>query len=118
MKNWMSYLLVMLIALQSVLAVADTHEINPSDTGHHELASHGNLASDAENSHANFPLDPESPANGLDCQHCSHFHSPQLNLLPGMACNPILGAGQLHFLGINAAATSSHPTSLFRPPRA
>jgi hypothetical protein len=114
MKNWVSFLLIMLIAVQSVLAVADTHEINPSDIGHHEFEGRSSHASDAED-----PVDlNQSSGDTLDCQHCSHFHSAQLNLLPGMASNLVFDAAQLHFSDRSNAAGSSHSSSLFRPPRA
>jgi hypothetical protein len=62
------------------LAVADTHEINPSDTAHHEL----------DGSQSTSP----SHDNAFDCQHCSHFHSPQLNLLPALASNLAFDPGR------------------------
>ena len=119
MKNWVSFLLIMLIAVQSVLAVADTHEIYPSDSEHHELDDRNCPDNEADNLPVGEPVDlNRSPISANDCQHCSHLHSPLINLLPSMASSLLLVADKPHLFDRSSFAANSLPASFYRPPRA
>lgn len=65
-RKWLSYILVMLIALQSVVAVADAHQAHQSAMEHLEF----------EHEH-DVNADIEAPVSDLaqdDCHHCCHCH--------------------------------------------
>ena len=76
MRIFVSYLVVVLIALQSVLSIPDTattHQSSHQDSDHHsavELASLYTQLESADNSHANHNEADDHP----DCRqsHCHH----------------------------------------------
>ena len=103
MKHCLSYLLITLIAMQSLWAVADTHRSHQSDSKHLSLEVD--------------VIDIEQQEEVLNCQHCCHCHSPQLTLLGDSTAPLIKQYNQLLIVELNHAALPAHPSSLFRPPR-
>jgi hypothetical protein len=105
--KWIPYFLLLLIALQSVMAMADTHQDHQSEVGHETL----------ENPRAALETPTSMESNeSADCQHCCHCHSPQLNLLSATAfSNSDLSLK--NFSEPGPRAHSKHLFSLYRPPR-
>ncbi len=118
MIKWVSYLLVILVAMQSVLAVADVHQIHQADAAHLEFAGDDGLASVSDDGTASDSVEPNQPTNtALDCQHCCHCHSPQVNFLSDICPNSAYDSGRQPLADLSGSVPSSHPSSLYRPPR-
>lgn len=140
-KSWISHLLIMLIALQSVVAVADIHldhpDLNPlfqheafqskqsqQQASDHEFLSELSLTdleiTDLEMTGLSISDDqtPPDSSAAIDCQHCCHCHSPQFNFLGSLFTDPILNDGEKHALDTRNSAPSSLASQLFKPPRA
>ena len=112
MKSWVSQLLIVLIAMQSVMAVADVHLEHESSVPHLEES----LLLDVN---ATPDVDPSGPpATDIDCQHCCHCHSPQLNPLDTLFSAVILIDSEKHVIDLNNATPFSLASQLFKPPRA
>ncbi|WP_156820762.1 hypothetical protein [Dasania marina] len=137
MKSLVYYILVIWIALQSVLAAADAHQVHQSDRVHHETqgeldsASPGYTPQDSlhESLHDTFNdtpydsnhdiQDKQSPPSVslLDCQHCCHCHGQLAKLLANSIYNANFSFAEARFVDYHHSVASSHPSSLFRPPR-
>ena len=125
-KSWISHLLIMLIALQSVVAVADIHLDHPdlNSLFQHEASEHESLSelslTDVEMTALSISDDqaPSDSSAAIDCQHCCHCHSPQFNFLGSLFTDPILNDGEKHALDTRNSAPSSLASQLFKPPRA
>lgn len=109
MKSWASYLLILLIAMQSVLAMADAQKIHQSEAGHHEYQD----SADNAGTMGDVPTDQV-----MDCKHCCHGHCSQLIVLPGTVSNPSISNGHVPRVSFSNVVADSPPSSLFRPPRA
>jgi len=72
-RKVLSYLIVVLIAMQSVAAIADTYQSHPSDT-------HGDTHENFHNSNVTdnivlFDKSTDAPIiTQSDCHHCCHSH--------------------------------------------
>ncbi|MCF6319911.1 MAG: hypothetical protein L3J83_11670, partial [Proteobacteria bacterium] len=78
--NWL-HLLVVLIAMQSSMAVADLHQAHQAEQEHigfnhsDDLASHSNqVNSNLLDTQPDFAVQPDITPS-YDCHHCSHCHS-------------------------------------------
>jgi len=113
MKSWISTLLIVLIAMQSVMAVADVH------LEHQSSATESSAVQPITDHQIDFELisQPE-PANAIDCQHCCHCHSPQFNFLGSLFTDPVLKDGEKHAFDPTNTAPFSLASALFKPPRA
>ncbi len=105
LRTWLSYILVTLIALQSVLAIADTHESHQQGTGHIELDERtllkiSDLSADAQ----------------LDCNHCCHCHNyAQVLISPNHTLKTAFSFVQLaQYNRVNYLSNLSSPD--IRPP--
>lgn len=107
MKHCLSYLLITLIAMQSLWAVADMHMSHQSESAH--------LLLDTSLKVDNTEFEQKEDISS--CQHCCHCHSPQLTLLGNTATPLIKQYRQQLIVELNHAALPAHPSSLFRPPR-
>lgn len=120
MTRWLSYLLIMLVATQSVLAMADIHQAHQSDEGHLEFADDHKpatgSATTAETSDDSVDS-KQAPLSTVDCQHCCHCHASQLNLLSDIYSQLNFDGNKPTLAALRAAAPSSQPSSLYRPPR-
>lgn len=130
MKNsWISQLLIILVALQSVVAVAGIHLDHPdlnlfseheqsaySQSQHETLDDFSSLAlSELALTDAQSTSDTSS---AVDCQHCCHCHSPQFNFLGSLFTDPVITDREKHPLDLRSSAPSSLASQLFKPPRA
>ncbi len=105
MKPWLSHILVALIALQSVMAVADIHPEHQVDS--HEHASADSLA------HVDNMQTEQELSSGLDCQHCCHCQSPQSVFIP-----PALQGSEARTNQLRPSSPIALTSQLFKPPRA
>lgn len=72
--KWLSYLLITLIALQSVAAIADTHQAHQTGTVHIEFEhEHDSLTPDRKRMFAEETGVPSIVK--FDCHHCCHCHN-------------------------------------------
>ncbi len=113
MKSWVSQLLIVLIAMQSVMAVADVHLEHQSDAPHSE----GNFLLDVDTS-TELESSDSTSSTAIDCQHCCHCHSPQFNPISTLFSAAILTDAEKHVIDLNNAAPFSLASQLFKPPRA
>ena len=113
MKNWVSCLLITLIAMQSLLAVADVHQIHQPGSSHVSVDEGGMLVN--TDGHAVHEADQQ--ANSVGCQHCCHCHSPQLLILFSVVPSIAFHTNRQRIAEPNGVPFSGHPLSLFRPPR-
>jgi hypothetical protein len=74
-RKCLSLLLVTLIALQSVIAIADLHHFHQDGTEHLDFqhSAHEHPASDDFQTTDSYHSDPVS-GTPFDCQHCCHCH--------------------------------------------
>ncbi len=105
MTSWLSHILVILIALQSVMAVADMHPEHQADS--HEHASAASLA------HADNMQTEQELSSGVDCQHCCHCQSSQSIFLP-----PALQGSEARINHLRKSAPITLTSQFFKPPRA
>jgi len=105
MKPWLSHILILLIALQSVMAVADIHPEHQADS--HEHTSAASLA------HADNMQTEQELSSGVDCQHCCHCQSPQSVFLP-----PALPGSEARINLLRQSNPIALTSQLFKPPRA
>lgn len=72
-RTCLTYALIVLIAMQSLVAVADIHQLHQSGTQHREFE---HLQDTTAQSVLIDPLTQTSEAdsNRFDCQHCCHCH--------------------------------------------
>ena len=103
----LSYLLVALIALQSVVAIADSHP------PHLETPSHADF-SDQLNSPA--VTDHATPLDSADCNHCCHCHNMAQIFLVGNHLCTMDNARVLRLLDIKANYLSNFIFPSIRPP--
>ena len=112
-RRYIACLLALLIALQSVSAMAESHELYKAGVEHLEL-DHFHVSSDTENSLVNKPSPENSSTLLSDCEHCCHCHGSVVLIgsifqLTELALEKKQPDYQLNL-------TSVTPPSLFRPP--
>ncbi len=87
-RKAINYILVALIALQSVAAFADVHFYQQNDTGHNDMG-HVSTVGHHEHDINNQLIDTiEADATHDDCKHCCHCHgsiSPFLNKIQNVS---------------------------------
>ncbi len=81
-RTWVSCLLALLVAMQSVIAMAADHQIHATENQHvvySELDRHVSThqSSHCENDNAQFENDNETDSllSAFDCPHCCHTHT-------------------------------------------
>ncbi len=72
-RNALSYLLIALIALQSVVVIADVHQSHQSGTQHLEFEHDHD--SDFAGKKIQYEAEVNSSADQYDCHHCCHCHA-------------------------------------------
>ena len=114
-RHYLSCLLALLIAMQSVVAVADVHQFHHSSIGHLEFDhSHPSSATDTQNESQLAKQTPDQSAH--DSHHCCQCHGHYFVVLIGTAlhlADLFSENGQIAYL---ANLTSVISPSLFRPP--
>ena len=104
-RHCVSYLLALLIALQSVIAMADTHRLYQAGTEHLEF------------DHSHQPADTRNNSLSLqDCNHCCHCHGQNSVVLTGTASHLAALLPGNRQANCQANLTSGIAPSLFRPP--
>tara|TARA_R100000687_G_scaffold81922_3_gene79877 strand:+ start:3592 stop:3930 length:339 start_codon:yes stop_codon:yes gene_type:complete len=102
------YILVALIASQSVWAMLDEHGINGDAAASEELRHDGHAA-DAGDS-------KQHSADAESCAHCCHCHFHQISFVPPSDSYFEPSSQDTRAPGYNAWLTEAHPTTPFRPP--
>jgi hypothetical protein len=111
-RSYVACLLALLIALQSVSAMAEAHELYKSGVDHLEL-DHFHGAYDSENAvDKSFPDSSSSLLS--DCEHCCHCHGSVV--LIGSIFQLTEFALEKEQADYQFNLTSGIPPSLFRPP--
>ncbi|AXS83055.1 MULTISPECIES: hypothetical protein [Marinobacter] len=117
-RHYLTCLLALLIALQSAVAMADTHRFHQSGTEHLEF-DHTHPPTDTPNNSQLAKQTANQPDLSLyDCRHCCHCHGQVQGavVLTGAASHLAVllsGNGQADY---QANLTSGIFPSLFRPP--
>ena len=119
MNRWLTIVLALVIALQSLIAIGDTQQLHYSATLHY--------AHDHEHSHDDLVLgsvtlemeessNSSNPSQDHAPDHCHHYHAHCHMALVSPTTNiAVLSAGQ-GLSDYQASHTSVIPSSLFRPP--
>lgn len=114
MKRYLTIVLALVIALQSLVAIGDAaqHHLVPA---HHEHAHEG-INLDAASPELAEPSDSSNPSPDHSSDHChqhhSHFHMALLTATTDIA----MQSNEQHSPNYQACHTSVIPPSLFRPP--
>lgn len=114
-KRWFMMIMALVIASQSVAAIADAHQFHQSGTQHQEF-NHSHQSSDRDNDTHLVNQSPDKPNQPLfDCHHCCHCHGHASVVLAGSLSRFAIFSGT-ELADYQAHLTSTIPTSLFRPP--
>jgi hypothetical protein len=112
MNRWLTIVLALVIALQSLIAIGDTQQLHYSATPHHEH-SHDDLVLDSvtlEMEESSNPSQDHAP------DHCHHYHAHCHMALVSLTTNiAVFSAGQ-GLSDYQVSHASVIPSSLFRPP--
>ncbi len=107
LQKCLSYFLVTLIALQSVLAIADTHSTHENSAAHIEFQVEPSLDLDAQ-----LTFDEGS----LSCDHCCHCHNLAHTFLSAAAVSMMSVDHQIKFSNLSQSYPSNLSSPSFRPP--
>ena len=115
MRHWFITVMVLLVALQSVVASADLHAVHQAPVPHQIIEATLDPASPGAGQFVS--VDSSPPAKGqapFDCQHCCHCQG-QLVLLDAAAPTLVMvpSRNQVEY---RATLATRIPTSLLRPP--
>ena len=110
-KRWFMMVIALMIALQSVAAIADVHQFHQSGSQHLEF-DHSHQPSDTDNGKQLVKQSPDQP--GHDCHHCCHCHGHASVVLAGLSSHFAFSGTEL--ANYQAHLPSTIPTPLFRPP--
>ena len=115
-RHCVSYLLALLIALQSVIAMADTHRLYQAGTEHLEF-DHSHWPADTRNNSQLAKQTANQPSLSLqDCNHCCHCHGQNSVVLTGTASHLAALLPGNRQANCQANLTSGIAPSLVRPP--
>lgn len=106
----MSRWLVVLVVSQSMLALADFHEIQPADAPQHELA-HDHPGAGVDKSNSSVEVD-----TATDCSHCCQCHGATPLSLLGKAQVPGPCLASSHFFNTPFLADSRTTLVDLQPP--
>lgn len=117
-RHYLTCLLALLIALQSVAAMADVHQLHQSGTEHLEFDhSHQSTATDTHNDNLLAKQTPDQPGQSVyDCHHYCHCHGHGSVVLIGATSHLADLFSENGQADYQANLTSGIPPSLFRPP--
>ena len=117
-KKGLSYLLIMLIALQSAMAMADVHQLHQDGVQHIEFDHDHGQNDNPEKSSAKNTTSQKPASTAFDCHHCCHCHGSHLHWLSIDSSIPNFAlSGQTTF-DYEPSKVEAPPTSLLRPPKA
>jgi hypothetical protein len=116
-RHYLTCILAVLIAWQSAVAMADTHQLHQSGTGH-QILDHDHYLAEADSAANTEPkeqgeTDP-SGTNPLDCHHCCHCHGTAHFFLggnPNILINTVLGTEvfDYHFTYLSHTGSPDNP---------
>ena len=119
-RKWVSYLLILLIALQSVAAIADAHQLHQAGSEHltfehpHDANTQNQPAPEQdEHDFRQQQLESltDNSSSQYDCHHCCHCHgSSQIFIDPSNATLMPLSLGNC-----SAALNISYLSNLLSP---
>jgi hypothetical protein len=89
MRKWTSLILTVLIAFQSVVAMADAHQSHQSGSDHVEFKHDHDDGSDESASAIEYPQS-NGPVGQFDCHHCCHCHGMSPAFLTAQGFGPTL----------------------------
>ncbi|AFU97796.1 hypothetical protein [Simiduia agarivorans] len=114
-RHAITYLMIALLAVQSVVASADAHQLHQSGTEHltfdHEQEPTHNPETDQE-----IKSSATLGSISFDCHHCCHCHGHGAMIFAESELHLValfLGNGPVSY---NAIYTLGIPPSLYRPP--
>ena len=103
LKKWLSYWLVILIAMQSFSAIADAHQTHQSGEQHLTFEHEHAQTQPVVTQPLSLKKSTELPSDGLDCHHCCHCHL-HLNYLPTASLSLLLPHNSLELNRYNNTA--------------
>lgn len=116
-NHWVSYLLAALIALQSVVTLADIHQVHETDTEHvtfdQDLCD---LLSDTSRQTTSADAVSGNDADTSDGHHCCQCHGHFSQVLPGAAAMVDFVKHPCSFSPYRVGAAPIVFTSFLRPP--
>lgn len=123
-KSGIQWLMIILIATQSVWSMADAHSTHQSGFEHLEF-EHLEFAHEEfehqHDDHAQMTEQDKTSANnqtGFDCHHCCHCHGAHSSFITSLySSNAIFGQSPQHSF-TNQLELAQQPNAFFRPPRA
>jgi len=111
-KKWISILLTALIALQSVNASIDTHQLHQSGQEHLSF-EHDHEGNSIDLSKDNLKTSEDSP---YDCHHCCHCHGTSNLYLSGISSATLLSFGSKLSFEYDLNLPSIYLFPALRPP--
>lgn len=126
-NNWLAYILVTLIAWQSVAAVADAHQMHQTGTDHLAFDPTHNHTFDPEQVNSDsVAKDQEAGQQKLraslastdspDCHHCCHCHGNSAQALPSVLAAESYGKHYAFRTPYIKDAAPNFLTPFLRPP--
>jgi hypothetical protein len=113
-KTSIHWLMIILIATQSVWSMADTHSGHQSGVEHLEF-EHSHKDSHNENTAVN--QGSSSQQTDFDCHHCCHCHGAHSSFITSLySTTSVFGQSPQHSFA-NQLALAQQPNAFFRPPR-
>ena len=114
-KNGIQWLMIILIATQSVWSMADAHRTHQSGLEHLEFEhQHGD-------DHAQMVKQDNASSNNqsaFDCHHCCHCHGAHSSFITSLySSNTLFGQSPQHSFTHQLELTQQ-PNGFYRPPRA
>jgi hypothetical protein len=116
-KNSIQWLMIILIATQSVWSMADTHSAHQSGLEHLKFEHQHD---DAHPQDADIQKDV-STANkqaNFDCHHCCHCHGAHSSFITSFYSSVSLFGQSPQHSFTNPLELAQQPSAFFRPPRA
>ena len=118
-KIGIQWLMIILIATQSVWSMADAHSAHQSGLEHLEF-DHVELEH-RHDDHAQMTEQNNASSNnqaGFDCHHCCHCHGAHSSFINSLySSNAIFGQSPQHSF-TNQLELAQQPNGFYRPPRA
>jgi|GEM_PF-473218 len=112
-RKWLTTMLVILIALQSVVAIADVHQTHQTGTQHLEYDQDHRSHSASEKQ--TFEKDSNAVSE-YDCHHCCHCHGMAHFFLPSQNNSLDTPSSEQRILDFRLKYPSAFVTPDLRPP--
>lgn len=113
-QKWLTYMLVALIAMQSVVAIADAHQSHQEGTQHLEF-EHEHDSTPVVNNQDNQQTSTPSLSQ-YDCHHCCHCHGLSLFALTASSNGLDIGKSTDHLFVTHLLYRSYLVSPDIRPP--